>query len=250
MIRPSFKNHCIISCGMLHPELTHLTETGFLSPRRIYFTPPGLHAIPERLEEHLLKRLTHAREWCSDHQIIVVYGKKCHVSVDEPLKRVDTILQEVGQDIIRVQGDYGYDMLAGSEDRQRISAGRQDKILWFTPGWLRSWKPIYQRYLNWDEADANANFPGYYDKIIVLDGINLSEKYITQHAEEIMELFDWTGLEIEFHPITLDRFKRLLIDALLGLVDLKSGVELAIITLFVYVGIRVAPQISELILIR
>ena len=31
--------------------------------------------------------------------------------------------------------------------------------------------------------------------------------YMTQHAEGILELFDWTGLEVEFHPITLDRFK-------------------------------------------
>ena len=38
--------------------------------------------------------------------------------------------------------------------------------------------------------------------------------------------------------------------ALLGLVDLKSGVELAIITVFVYVGIRLAPWISELIPIQ
>jgi hypothetical protein len=37
---------------------------------------------------------------------------------------------------------------------------------------------------------------------------------MTQYAEEILELFDWTGLEVEFHPITLDRFKGLLIDAL------------------------------------
>jgi hypothetical protein len=35
-----------------------------------------------------------------------------------------------------------------------------------------------------------------------------------QHAEEILELFDWTGLEVEFHPITLDRFKGLLVDSL------------------------------------
>ena len=35
---------------------------------------------------------------------------------------------------------------------------------------------------------------------------------------------------------------------LLGLIDPKSGVELATITVFVYVGIRVAPLISRLIL--
>jgi hypothetical protein len=210
----TFEDRCVISCGMLHPEMTHLMEAGFLNARRVLFTPPGLHALPDKLEEHLLKRLMQARTWCPDHKIIVVYGKKCYVNVDEPLKRVDSILQAAGQGIVRVQGDYGYDMLAGFEDRQRISEGRQDKILWFTPGWLKSWKTVYQRYFGWDEADANANFPGFYDKIIVLDGLGLAEEYTTQHVEEILELFDWMGLEVEFYPITLDRFKGLLMDAL------------------------------------
>ena len=111
--QPTFKDRCVISCGMLHPEITHLMESGFLNPRRILFTPPGLHALPDKLEEHLLKRLAQAREWCPDHETIVVYGKKCHISVDEPFKRVDSILQAHGQGIVRVQGDYGYDMLAG-----------------------------------------------------------------------------------------------------------------------------------------
>jgi hypothetical protein len=214
MIHPTFEDRCIISCGMLHPEITHLMESGFLNPLRILFTPPGLHALPDRLEEHLLDRLTQAREWCPDHQIIVVYGRKCYISTDEPLKRVDSIMQAHGQGIARVQGEYGYDMVAGLEDRQRISEGRQDKILWFTPGWLKSWKAIYQTYFGWDEADANANFPGFYDKIIVLDGLGLAEEYMIQHAEEILELFDWTGLEVEFQPVTLDRFKGLLVDSL------------------------------------
>jgi hypothetical protein len=214
MTHSTFENRCIISCGMLHPEITHLMEAGFLNPRRLLFTPPGLHALPQKLEEHLLRRLAQARNLCSDREIIVIYGKKCHVSIEEPLKRVDTILEQVGQGIVRVQGEYGYDMLAGFEDRQRISGGRQDKILWFTPGWLKTWKTVFQRYFNWDEADANANFPGYYDKIIVLDSLDLSEAYMEQHAEDILELFDWTSLEVEFQPITLDRFKGLLLDAL------------------------------------
>ena len=214
MIHSTFESRCIISCGMLHPEMIHLMGTGFLKPRKLLFTPPGLHALPQKLEEHLLRRLVQARKLCSDDEIIVIYGKKCHVSNDEPLKRVDTILNQAGQGIVRVQGEYGYDMLAGFEDRQRISGGRQDKILWFTPGWLKTWKTVFQRYLNWDKADANANFPGYYDKIIVLDSLDLSEEYMTEHAEEILELFDWTALEVEFQPITLNRFKGLLLEAL------------------------------------
>jgi len=211
---PTFEDRCIISCGMLHPEITHLMESRFLNPRRLFFTPPGLHALPDKLEQHLLIKLAKAREWCADHEIMVVYGKKCHVSTEEPLKRVDSILEETGQGMARVQGEYGYDMLAGFEERQQISGGRQDKILWFTPGWLRNWKVVYQRYFGWDKADANANFPGFYDKIIVLDGLMYAEEYMAHHAEEILELFDWSGLEVDFHPITLDRFKGLLKDAL------------------------------------
>jgi hypothetical protein len=207
------QDFCIISCGMLHPEITHLIDIGFLNPHQTFFTPPGLHALPGRLEEHLTNRISKAQEKCPDRKIIVVYGKKCHVNSDQPLKRVDTILRSAGHRIVRVQGEYGYDMLAGLEDRQRISKGRQDKTLWFTPGWLRSWKVIYQKYLGWDQADANANFPGFYDRIIVLDSLGLSDAYMIQHAEELLELFDWTGLEVEFHPITMDRFKGLLEDA-------------------------------------
>ena len=211
---PTFADSCIISCGMLHPEMTHLVESGFLNPKHLFFTPPGLHALPDKLEQNILNRLAQVRDSFPDQKIIVVYGNKCYISSAEPLKRVDSILEAAGQGITRVQGEYGYDMLAGMDDRQQISGGRQDKILWFTPGWLKSWKTVFQRYFGWDEADANANFPGYYDKIIVLDSLNLEDFYMTQRAEEILELFDWTGLEVEFQAITLDRFKGLLADSL------------------------------------
>ena len=210
----TFEDRCIVSCGMLHPEITHLMETGFLNARRVLFTPPGLHAVPDKLEEHLLKRLDEARSWCPDGKIIVAYGSKCYTSTDEPLKRVDSILQSDGQGIVRVQGEYGYDMLASVEDRKRISGGRENKVLWFTPGWLGSWKTVYQRYFGWDEADANANFPGFYDKVVVLDGLGVADEYMTEHAEEILELFDWTGLEVAFQSITLERLKGLLVDSL------------------------------------
>ncbi len=208
------RDYCIISCGMLYPEIAHLRNIGFLNPSRLLFTPPGLHALPDKLERHLLRRLAQAGEWCPGQKIVVVYGKKCYVNLGDPLRRVDSILQESGREISRVQGEYGYDMLASHADRQRISGGRQDRILWFTLGWLKHWQAVYQKYFAWDSADANANFPGFYDKIIVLDSLGLEEEYMTRHAEEILELFDWTGLEVEFHPIGLERFSALLTDAL------------------------------------
>lgn len=210
-----FENRCIISCGMLQPEINHLAETGFLNPLKIFYTPPGLHALPEKLEQHLLRRVEQARSLCPDDRILVVYGRSCYMDPDQPDKGVDSILEEAGDGIVRVQGEYGYDMLVDMEERQRISGGRQDKVLWFTNGWLMNWQLVYQKYFGWDRADANANFPGYYDKIIVLDALGVESDYSMEKAEVILELFDWTGLEVEFHAITLDRFKGLLLPGLL-----------------------------------
>jgi len=212
--RVSFKDHCIVSCGMLYPELTYLMKTGFLDPYRISFTPPGLHAIPSDLEKHLVRRLGRAKELCHSQKTIVVYGRRCYVNVDQPSRRVDSIIEAQGEGIKRVQADYGYDMLAGIEERERISANEADKILWFTAGWLKNWKTVYQRYFGWDRADANANFPGYYKKIIVLDGMGISDKYLNEHPEKVLELFDWTGVEVQFHEISLDRLKKLLLECL------------------------------------
>jgi len=210
-----FENSCVVSCGILRPEMKHLMDTGFLDPQKIMFTAPGLHAKPALLEEQLLKRLAQMRQLCPDSKIIVAYGKKCHVDADDPVKRVDTILDALpDQHISRLQGDYGYDILVSYDDRQRISEGREQNTLWFTIGWLKSWKTIYQNYFGWDRADANANFPGFYDRIIVLDSLNIADEYMSTRAEEVLEIFDWTGLAVEFHPIGLDRLKGLLLDAL------------------------------------
>ncbi len=75
----SFKDHCIVSCGMLHPELNYLMQIGFLDPYKILFTPPGLHAIPDELERQLVRKLKKAMEYCPPQKIIVVYGNKCYV---------------------------------------------------------------------------------------------------------------------------------------------------------------------------
>jgi len=206
----SFKNHCIVSCGILRPELTFLMETGFLDAHKVLFTPPGLHVLCDELEKQLLKALNRAKELCPSQDIIVVYGRRCYTNLDDASKTIDSILETQGKNIARVQAEYGYDMLAGIDQRGEISGGDPDKILWFTPGWLKAWKTIYQKYFGWDKADANANFPGYYKKIIVLDGIGASEKYNAEEPETILELFDWTGVEVEFHEVGLERLQKLL----------------------------------------
>ena len=208
--RISFANHCIVSCGILRPELTFLMDAGFLDAYKVLFTPPGLHVLPDELEKQLLQALNRARKLCPFQDIILVYGRRCYTNLDDASKTIDSIIETQGTGIKRVQAEYGYDMLAGIEQRSEISGGNPDKILWFTPGWLKAWKTVYQKYFGWDEADANANFPGYYKKIIVLDGIGASEKYNTEAPEAILALFDWTGVEVEFRKVGLERLQGLL----------------------------------------
>jgi hypothetical protein len=211
----SFRDHCLVACAILQPELSHLQEEGFLDAKKVFYIPAGLHIKTERLEERLTAQLQKALGECPAERIIVVQGAKCFISTDDPYRRIDDIIREQDPRIKRVQAAYGYDMLAGKDERNQIAAGGDEgRVLWFTPGWLRNWKTIYQRYVGWDQADANANFPGYYDEIVVLDGLDVAETYQTERVEEILELFDWTGLQVRCQPISLDRLKTLLLEAL------------------------------------
>jgi hypothetical protein len=67
----SFKDHGIVSCGVLHPELSYLMEIGFLDTCKILYTPPGLHAIPDELERQLVRKLKRAMEYCPPQKNIV-----------------------------------------------------------------------------------------------------------------------------------------------------------------------------------
>jgi ferredoxin len=211
----SFRDYCLVACAILHPELSRLQDEGFLDAKKVFYIPAGLHIKTDRLEERLTAQLQKALEICPADKIIVVQGARCFVSPDDPYRRIDDIIREQAPGIKRVQAAYGYDMLAGKEERNEIAAGGDEgRVLWFTPGWLKNWKTIYQRYVGWDKADANANFPGYYDEIVVLDGLEVAETYQTERVEEILEIFDWTGLQVRCHPISLDRLKGLLLDTL------------------------------------
>ena len=153
----SFKNHCVVSCGILQPELTFLMQTGFLDAHKVLFTPPGLHVLPDELERHVLKAIERARKQCPGQDIIVVYGRRCYADLNDASKTIDSIIQTQGARIQRIQAEYGY-----------------------------------------------------YRKIIVLDAIGAAEQYNAREPETILELFDWTGLEVDFRTVGLARLKHLL----------------------------------------
>lgn len=200
---PSFEGYSLVSCGTLRPELGRLQETGFLNPRQILYTAPGLHEDYSRLKEELTDKLQQA--WGYSEEIIVVYGSSCYMDLGkEPPEDIDDLITKQEGSITRIKAARCIDMLADSDQREKISGG--GKVYWLTPGWLKYWKAIFK---DWDPAKANETFPRY-DKAILLDGIGFYESYVERFPDELLEFSDWMKIPIQPEKVPLDRFKKLL----------------------------------------
>ncbi|MBW1714396.1 MAG: DUF1638 domain-containing protein [Deltaproteobacteria bacterium] len=176
----SFRDCVIVACGTLSPEINHLKKEGFLDAKKVLFTTPGLHEIPRELENQLIDRIKKAREY--SNKIIVVYGGQfCYVNSNDLFRTIDTIIKEQGDGIVRVQASHCVDMLA----------------------------VLYRKHVfkDWDKGLANENFPKHTGGAIVLDGIGFFDRYVEEHAEELLEYSDWMSIPISPHEITLNRFK-------------------------------------------
>jgi len=91
--RVTFQDYVIVACGTLNMELNHLRDAGFLDARKILYTKPGRHEVPRELESQLVRQISNAKQHA--RKIIVVYGGKfCYVNVDNPYRRIDTIIDE------------------------------------------------------------------------------------------------------------------------------------------------------------
>ncbi|MFW5908290.1 MAG: DUF1638 domain-containing protein [Desulfosalsimonas sp.] len=200
----SFKDIAVISCGTLSPELNYLRTEGFLDAEHLYFTTPGLHESPKELEKQLVEKIQKAQQ--KTDKILVVYGGKfCYVNAAEPTRTIDTIIQEQGGNIVRINATHCMDMLASQEEREQIAGG--EKVLWMTPGWIKFRHYVYK---GWDKGLANENFPKHSGGAMVLDGIGFMDQYMAEKPEELLEYSDWMGIAIQPCPVTLERFKALL----------------------------------------
>ena len=206
----SFANIAIVSCGTLSMELQHLRETGFLDTEHLLFTIPGLHEVPRELERQLIRRINEAKEKAD--KVLVVYGGKfCYVNAQEPTRTMRKIIEEQGPRVTRIEATHCMDMLASEAERVKVAqevAGGQ-KVWWMTPGWI---KFRHQVFKGWDQGLANENFPRHTGGAIVLDGIGYVDQYMAETPEAFLEYSDWMGIPIQGYPITLDRFKSMLLE--------------------------------------
>ena len=210
MEKISFSDIAIVSCGTLNLELNHLKQEGFLDAHNLFYTKPGLHQNCHELENQLVSRIKTAREKLD--KVIVVYGGKfCYVNVDEPTRTMQKLIEEQGTGIGRVQATHCMDMIADEATRDRIAqelAGGE-KVWWMTPGWVEY---RYKVFEGWDKGIANENFPKHSGGAIVLDGIGYMDKFMAEKPEEFLEYCDWMGIPMQGYPVSLDRFKSLLLD--------------------------------------
>ncbi len=117
----SFSDTAIVSCGTMRMELTRLQEEGFLDTEYIYYTTPGLHQNIHELERQLVEKINKARE--NVDKVIVVYGGKfCYVNVDEPLRSMQTIINEQGPGVVRIDATHCMDMIADDATQGKIAA--------------------------------------------------------------------------------------------------------------------------------
>ena len=213
----SFSDIAVVACGTLSLELNYLRKEGFLDTPKLLFTTPGLHQDIPELERQLIRQVSKAKETCD--KVIVVYGGKyCYVNVDEPTRLMQTIIEEQGPQVARINATHCMDMIAGQAERARISleiAGGEP-VWWMTPGWIKFRKDVFK---GWDQGLANENFPKHTGGAVVLDAVDYMDSYMAEHTESFLEYSDWMGIPIIPYPVALDRFKTLLIDQAYALVE-------------------------------
>ncbi|HET6441492.1 MAG TPA: DUF1638 domain-containing protein [Phycisphaerae bacterium] len=199
------ENTSIVACGTLRQEIKRLVDEGRLDADRVLYTGPGLHEWPDELESQLTRQLGKV---CGDStRVVVAYGHKCFVDIRDPTRDTDALICQACPHAVRAGADNCVDMLAGREERERLAAG--DKVYWLTPGWLLHWDTLFK---DWDAAKANETFPQH-DRAVVLDGIGFFETFSAAEPERLLKISDWMKLPIEAAPVSLDRLRDLLAEA-------------------------------------
>lgn len=213
----SFAEISIVSCGTMSLEIKHLQARGFLDTAHIYYTAPGLHQDPAELERQLAQRIREARE--DTGKVIVIYGGKfCYVNIDQPVRRIQNVIDEVDPRVVRVDATHCMDMLASEDQRNAIASeiAGGEPVWWMTPGWIKFRHEVFK---GWDKALANENFPRHVGGAVVLDGIGYMEHFMAERPEEFLDYSDWMGIPLIPYTVTLDRFRKLLTDQAQLLVD-------------------------------
>ena len=208
MKQVTFSDIAIVACGTLKMELDQLKKEGFLDTDSLFFTPPGLHQNIQELEKELVKQIGRAKQK-ADKVIVVYGGKYCYVHADNPFRTMQTLIEEQGPGVVRVNATHCMDVMADEKERtviqQKVAGG--ENVFWMTPGWVKYRKMVFK---GWDKGIANENFPRHRGGAVILDAIGFLDGYMAKNPEDFLDYCDWMGIPMNAYPVSLDRLKVLL----------------------------------------
>jgi hypothetical protein len=200
----SFADISIVSCGTMSLELNYLKREGLLdSPQILVHDPgtaPGYPRVGKAAAEPDHQGQGDDRKGCR-HLRRQVLLCQCGCAT----RLMQTIIEEQGPSVARIDATHCMDMIAGEQDRDRIAqeVAGGEPVWWMTPGWIKFRKEVFK---GWDKGLANENFPRHTGGAVILDGVGYMDRYMAEKPEEFLEYADWMGIPIIPYPVTLDRF--------------------------------------------
>jgi len=184
-----------VVCSILSLEIEKVMKELGLN-NSIRYIPAALHTDLEKLKNALTDNLDELKR--SGDQGALVIGTKCHPEIRK-------IAENYGSRIMC--GSNCIELLLGEEKMNELD--KECNTFYMTSGWLRLWREIFcQSVMGWDPVDARINF-GRYERILLLDA-GLAEF----SDEDIFDFFEFTQVPIETYPITLDHFKKKMLEIL------------------------------------
>ena len=181
----------IFACQIFSDELFAVLPTEYKDIDIAWFDA-GLHAHLDKLESTLKQALRDAAKEGVDARVLL--GDACHPDMC-------CIINDCGGKNLETKN------CVTALCHQNIDELEKNRTMVITPGWIRFF-PNLMAGLGWDEVDVRQNF-GRYDRILLMDtGVNpLTE-------EELLEFFDLTQVPIEIQQISLDFFRKKLLELL------------------------------------
>lgn len=196
----------IVSCGSFREDLEALHAEGALEGVEVFYTEPCLKERPRKLEELLKRKIEEAKS--AADRMLVVYGDGCFVDTSDFSRGIDSLISETGIEYERIRRHSCIEMMLSEEEKEALSGGA--KVYWMMPAWVEHRDEVFEE---WDLGKRNQTFPQN-DLAIVVDSRGFYERLLEEEPEKILDFSDWMGIPLDARPITLDRFRGLLLAAL------------------------------------
>ncbi len=196
----------IVSCGSFREILDSLRAEGLLEGIDIFYTEPCLKERPRKLEQLLTERIEEARK--SSDRIMVIYGDGCFVDTSDFSRSIDSIVDGTGCRYERIRQHSCIEMLLSEEEKEKLAEGM--KVYWMMPAWVEYKDEVFEE---WDLGKRNQTFPQN-DMALIADTRGFYDKLMEEDPEKILDFSDWMGIPLDARPVTLDRFKGLLLASL------------------------------------